>query len=191
MGYVQDNIMPGEQVVYSARLSWAIFIKPAAIFVLGLFLFSIGNPNAKPQPLPPQVPSHVHHGVVRHPIVVQPGFIYLRLARTVGVLLILLGGAIGFERTLVMESSEYVITTKRLVLKVGAFRRRTVETLLNQIETLSVEQNVLGDWFNYGTLMAGGTGGTREPFQYCHDPMEFRKRLYQQIEADRAPQLKS
>jgi hypothetical protein len=31
MGYVEQNLMPGEQVVLKAKLHWAMFVSPAIL----------------------------------------------------------------------------------------------------------------------------------------------------------------
>ena len=38
MGYIESNLLPGETVIQRARLHWIVFLKAAAVFVLGLAL---------------------------------------------------------------------------------------------------------------------------------------------------------
>ncbi len=42
MGYVDDNLMSGEHVVYQAEIHWIIFMPGVVLLFIGLFLFSRG-----------------------------------------------------------------------------------------------------------------------------------------------------
>lgn len=73
------------------------------------------------------------------------------------------------------RTSEFAVTNKRVIVKVGVLQRRTIEMLLRQVEALEVSQTILGRIFDYGTLLIIGSGGTREPFQRISAPLEFRR----------------
>jgi uncharacterized membrane protein YdbT with pleckstrin-like domain len=72
-------------------------------------------------------------------------------------------------------SSEFAVTDKRVIIKVGLLRRRTLEMLLIKVEAISVDQSITGRVFGYGTIVVVGTGGTRETFENIADPLEFRR----------------
>ena len=74
-----------------------------------------------------------------------------------------------------MITSEFAITSKRVIMKLGLISRRTFEMNLNKIETVNVDQSILGRIFDYGTVTIVGTGGTREVFPRIASPLEFRK----------------
>lgn len=80
-------------------------------------------------------------------------------------------------------TSEFAITSKRVIIKVGLISRSTVEMNLNKIESVNVDQSILGRIFGYGTIIIVGSGGTREPFRAIMQPMEFRKAFQAQLEA--------
>lgn len=88
----------------------------------------------------------------------------------VGVGLIFL--AIAFIK---YKSTELVVTTKRLVAKFGFIARRTTEMNLLKIETVQVEQGVLGRIFNLGSLVISGAGTPQAPIPAISDPMTFHK----------------
>ena len=81
------------------------------------------------------------------------------------------------------STSEFVVTNKRVVIKVGWLRRRTVETMLNKVEGINVEQSVLGRILGYGSIIITGTGGTQEPFRNIGSPFEFRRQVQAQVSA--------
>jgi len=74
-------------------------------------------------------------------------------------------------------TSEFAVTNKRVIVKVGLINRHTLELVLAKIETVGVDQGVLGRIFNYGTIVVTGTGGTKEPFTNIANPLGFRKQV--------------
>jgi uncharacterized membrane protein YdbT with pleckstrin-like domain len=79
-------------------------------------------------------------------------------------------------------SSEFAITNKRVIIKVGLISRRTLEMNLPKIETVNVNQGIFGRMLGYGTITVVGTGGTRESFPNITSPLEFRKK-FQELSA--------
>ena len=71
--------------------------------------------------------------------------------------------------------SEFVITNRRIIVKTGFISRKTLEMNLSKIESVNVDQSILGRIFNYGSITIIGTGGTKETFHNIAKPIEFRK----------------
>lgn len=71
--------------------------------------------------------------------------------------------------------SEYVITNRRIIIKTGFIARNTFEMNLSKIESVNVEQSIMGRILNYGSITIIGSGGTRETFHNIAHPLEFRK----------------
>lgn len=74
-------------------------------------------------------------------------------------------------------TSEFAITNKRVIIKIGLIGRTTLEMNLQKIETVNINQSVLGRMLGYGTVTIVGTGGTKETFSPIANPLEFRKRF--------------
>ena len=74
------------------------------------------------------------------------------------------------------------VTNKRVFVKVGLAARRTIELLLSRVESIGVEESVMGRMLGYGTVIVRGTGGTPEVFNIISHPLEFRTQVQQQIE---------
>jgi uncharacterized membrane protein YdbT with pleckstrin-like domain len=72
-------------------------------------------------------------------------------------------------------TSEFAVTNRRVIVKVGLISRNTLELNLAKVESIGVDQTLLGRMLNYGTIVVVGTGGTREPFKDIADPMGFRR----------------
>ena len=93
MGYVESNLMAGEQVTHWTKLHWTIFVSLKALLTL---------------------------------------FIAPLVARA---------------------TSEFAVTNRRVIIKVGLVSRRTVELNLEKVESIGVEQTVLGRMLGYGTIV--------------------------------------
>lgn len=76
-----------------------------------------------------------------------------------------------------VSTSEFAITTKRVIIKVGLISRRTLEMNLTKIETVNVNQSIFGRMLGYGTVSIVGTGGTKESFPRISSPLDFRKKF--------------
>ena len=81
------------------------------------------------------------------------------------------------------SSSEFAITDKRVVIKVGLIRRHSLELLLQKVEGIGVDQGIIGRILGYGTITVSGVGGTKEAFQRISNPLEFRR----QVQASLSP----
>lgn len=79
-------------------------------------------------------------------------------------------------------SSEFVVTNRRVVGKVGILNTRSFELFLGRIEGLTIEQELFGRVFGYGTLVTSGTGASQSPFRFIAKPQEFRRAVNIQIE---------
>ena len=62
------------------------------------------------------------------------------------------------------RTSEFAVTTRRVLVKVGLISVHTVELLLRKVEAIGVDQPLTGRLLGYGTLRLVGTGGRVEVF---------------------------
>lgn len=87
------------------------------------------------------------------------------------------------------QSSDFAVTNKRVMMKVGVFSTRSIELLLNKIEAIAVNQSFMGRIFGYGDIVATGSGGTREAFSRIQGPLEFRRAVQSVTDPTRAGPL--
>src|SRR6202035_1507431 len=96
-------------------------------------------------------------------------------------------GIVGFvlllPRWMKASSSEFAITNKRVLIKVGLIRRHSLELLLQKVEGIGVDQGVLGRILGYGTITVSGVGGTKETFKMVSNPLEFRRQVQASLAA--------
>lgn len=81
------------------------------------------------------------------------------------------------------RSSEFAVTTRRVVIKLGVLNTRSIELLLPKVEGVEVTQTLAGRMFGYGQIIVTGSGGTRETFAGIQAPLKFRQAV--QAAADR------
>jgi len=100
------------------------------------------------------------------------------LAVAVGILLSGLLRRYGFE---------FAVTNKRVIYRKGIVSVSTDELFLDKIESVLVQQGLLGRWWGYGSVSVRGTGGSWEPFPDIADPLLLRRRIQEQIERRFSP----
>src|SRR5262245_44240634 len=120
MGYVDNNLIQGETVQYRAPLHWKVGVSP---MLLAVVLISLGTAAFL------QVSFHPGAALLLEII----GFLLLLVAivRLVGV-------------WVMMSSAEFAVTNKRVILKTGFIRNKTAEMFLAKVESVGVDQTVMG-----------------------------------------------
>jgi uncharacterized membrane protein YdbT with pleckstrin-like domain len=85
-----------------------------------------------------------------------------------------------------IKSTEIAVTTKRLIVKRGLISRTTIEININRVESIQVDQTMMGRLLNFGTLVISGTGTSHAPIIGIAEPMAFRKAFIEAQEAARS-----
>ena len=167
MSYVQQNLNPGESVLYTTRLHWIVLYRSIlvdAVFSLagiGLLGWAV-------------IGKHAERGEAQ-------------MAGIAGFTLIVVGGIILALAAVRRNATEMAVTNKRVIIKVGYLTKRTIELFLSKVESVEVEQTLGGRMLGYGSITVRGTGGTNEPFNHVADPLEFRRQVQHQIEEHSNP----
>ena len=79
------------------------------------------------------------------------------------------------------KTDEFVVTSKRIIIKKGLIAYYTLEMNLSRVETVNVEQSLVGRLLGYGCITIIGTGGTKERFMEIQNPIQFRQSFMQII----------
>jgi uncharacterized membrane protein YdbT with pleckstrin-like domain len=79
-------------------------------------------------------------------------------------------------------TSELALTNKRVVSRFGIISISTLEIRLDKIESVSVNQSILGRILGYGSVVVRGTGGSRDTLPNVPNPVNFRARFAQALE---------
>jgi uncharacterized membrane protein YdbT with pleckstrin-like domain len=75
------------------------------------------------------------------------------------------------------SSTELAVTNRRVIAKFGLIARSTVEMNLAKIESVRVEQTVVGRLFGFGSIIVTGTGSTMDPIRFIADAIAFRQAI--------------
>jgi uncharacterized membrane protein YdbT with pleckstrin-like domain len=73
------------------------------------------------------------------------------------------------------KTTEIAITNKRIIAKFGFISRSTMEINLPKVESVQVDQGVMGRMLDYGTIIVAGAGTPTLSIPGAADPLEFRK----------------
>jgi uncharacterized membrane protein YdbT with pleckstrin-like domain len=74
-------------------------------------------------------------------------------------------------------TTEIAVTNLRVIYAQGFVQRRSVEIHMDKVESVDVDQSVLGRVLDYGTVTVRGTGATLEPFRDIDRPIDFRNQV--------------
>lgn len=144
MGYINKNLISGEEIAYKAKIHWAIYAPSIVCFILAILILNNDSPENE------------------------------RGQRIIGIMLILFSIWMAIKSFFYKISTELAVTNKRVIAKTGLIRRNTIELNHSKVESYSVNQSILGRIFGFGTIIISGTGGVKNPIRNIDSPLEFR-----------------
>jgi uncharacterized membrane protein YdbT with pleckstrin-like domain len=151
MSYVRSVLQPGENVRYATNIHWIVYLPGLLLLILAAVVYWFGH----------------------RPVAIGAAFIWDVLAGVV-----LLAAAvwlfIGWFRR---WTTEIAVTDRRIIYKRGFIRRHTVEMHLDKVESVDVEQSILGRIMNYGDISIHGTGAGIEDLKNIGSPIAFRNHV--------------
>lgn len=157
--YTEQSLGQGETVRYTAALSlWGYFFN----FVIGAIVLLITVAGLMKSFTAPES--------VRGPFT------------TTMAILVLVGVGIILLPFISRKSTELVVTDKRVIAKFGLVSTRSIEIRLDKIESVRVQQGLLGKIFNFGDITITGTGTTFDPVPRIARPLAFRNALNEAME---------
>src|SRR5271166_1262778 len=148
MRYVRRVLQPGETIVYATKLHWLIYIWAIVLLIICIILLGAAITVADNQNIS----------------------LALEIATAISALLALASGLRAFIRR---WTTELAVTDRRVIYKEGLIARHTVETNRDKVESVDVDQTILGRVLGYGTITVRGTGGNLEPIDFISDPLTF------------------
>jgi uncharacterized membrane protein YdbT with pleckstrin-like domain len=151
MAYYTKVLQPDEHVLVIGRLHWSIYLR-AWLVLLAAIAVGIGS------------------AWVIDPTGQQAAWIGAAVLGVIGLLMLLAA----FIRR---HATEIVVTDRRVIFKRGILSRHTVEMHMSKIETVDVEQGLLGRLFGYGVVLIRGTGSGIEPLRGVGHPLQIRNAI--------------
>jgi len=74
-------------------------------------------------------------------------------------------------------TTEIAVTNRRIIFKEGFIRRNTVEMHMDKVESVDVDQSILGRILDYGDVIVKGTGTGFEPLTAIRAPLDLRNHI--------------
>jgi uncharacterized membrane protein YdbT with pleckstrin-like domain len=149
--YIDDILQPGEKVLYSTNAHWIFYLPAIAAWIVALFLFLLSRQT--------ETESLV--------------LLCLSAAAVVAVVALYWTVKGWFHRW----TTETDVTNLRVVHKTGFIKRRTFEMSLDKVESVDVDQSILGRMLNYGNVTVRGVGEGAETIDTIASPLDFRNHI--------------
>jgi uncharacterized membrane protein YdbT with pleckstrin-like domain len=149
--YIDDILQPGEKVLYSTNTHWIFFLPAMAGWTVVAALLVLSG-MVPPGP---------------------PVLVCLSLATIVAIFALYKTATAWFHRW----TTETDVTNLRVVHKTGFIKRQTFEMSLDKVESVDVNQSILGRLFNYGNVSIFGVGEGNKTIDTIASPLEFRNSI--------------
>jgi uncharacterized membrane protein YdbT with pleckstrin-like domain len=150
--YIDEILQPGEKVLYSTNAHWIFYLPAIVAWIVALALLILSSMAAA-------VPSLI--------LTAWAG------AAVIAVVAIYFTIKGWFHRL----STETDVTDRRVVHKTGFINRRTFEMSLDKIESVDVNQSIMGRILNYGDVTILGVGEGKQKIATIASPLAFRSAI--------------
>lgn len=82
-----------------------------------------------------------------------------------------------------LRTTELAVTERRIIAKFGLISRETIEIKVERIESIQVNQSVMGRLLGFGTIVFSGAGTPQLTVPSISAPLDFRKAVVAAQEA--------
>jgi hypothetical protein len=149
--YIDEILQPGERVLYSTNAHWIFYFPAILAWIVALALFVLSRQT------------------------IVEGLVLLCLVAAGLVALAALYWTVkGWFHRFTTETD---VTNLRIVHKTGFIKRRTFEMALDKVESVDVDQTILGRILNYGDVTIRGVGEGIETIRTIASPLAFRSSI--------------
>ena len=148
MTYIQRVLQPGEQVRHISSIHWIMYWPGIVVALLAVVAYWLSE-------------TRLLTGFWRYTA--------YGLALVAAVLLI----QQWFERWV----TEIAVTNRRVIYKKGLIRRQTNEMNMDKVESVKIDQSILGRMLDYGNVNILGTGEGFETLRNIPSPIELRNSI--------------
>src|SRR6476661_7814417 len=146
--YIDEILQPGERVLYSTNEHWMFFLPAIAAWIVPVAFLVLSRMVAADALI----------------------WVCVALAAVAGLAALYWTATAWFHRW----TTETDVTNMRVVHKTGFIKRRTFEMSLDKVESVDVNQSILGRLMNYGDLTVLGVGEGKKAIKTIAAPLAFR-----------------
>jgi uncharacterized membrane protein YdbT with pleckstrin-like domain len=148
MSYIKHVLQEGEVVTRTASLHWIVYWPGALCLVLAGVIYVLGRST-------------------------EWASFWDVIAGAFGVIAL---GLI-FVEWFKWWTTEIAVTNRRIIYKTGFIRRDTNEMHTDKVESVKVDQSILGRILDYGAVTVLGTGSGLETIKTVAAPIELRNHI--------------
>ncbi len=152
MRYVDHVLQPGESIRHVTTVSWVGYLPGLLLWLVALVLLFFFYSSSQP--------SGLTYG----------GWIAVLTPFAVGAVLLI-------KHWWHRWTTEVAVTDRRIIYKTGFINRHTVEMHMDKVESVDVDQSILGRVLSYGDITIRGTGETMERLHNIDHPVDFRNHV--------------
>ncbi len=149
--YIDEVLQPGERVLYSTNEHWMFFLPAIAAWIVAVVFLVLSRMVTADALM----------------------LVCLALAAVAGLAALYWTVTAWFHRW----TTETDITNMRVVHKTGFIKRRTFEMRLDKVESIDVNQSILGRLMNYGDITIQGVGEGSQTISTIASPLAFRNAI--------------
>jgi membrane protein YdbS with pleckstrin-like domain len=149
--YIDEILQPGEKVLYSTNAHWMFYLPAIGVWIVVVIL------------------------LVASWLVTVNALVLLcwACAAVAAIAALYLTLKAWFHRW----TTETDVTSMRVVHKTGFIKRRTFEMALDKVESVDVNQSIMGRLLNYGDVTIMGVGEGKETIRTIAAPLDFRSHI--------------
>jgi uncharacterized membrane protein YdbT with pleckstrin-like domain len=144
MKYVKEFLQPGETILFASTIHWLIYL-PAMLLLIAAIAATFQTVGGSE-------------------------LIWRSISLLLFAAALLSAARAWFKRW----TTEIAVTDRRIIYKRGFIRRHTIEMNMEKVESVDVNQSLLGRILGYGDVLVRGTGVGFEPLQMIESPIELR-----------------
>jgi len=149
--YIDEILQPGEKLLYSTNAHWMFYLPAIGAWLVALILLILSRATT------------------------TEGIVLLCLsASAVGAIAGLYWSAKAWFHRWTTETD---VTNLRVVHKTGFITRKTFEMSLDKVESVDVNQSILGRLLNYGDVTILGVGEGKQVISTIASPLAFRNSI--------------
>ena len=148
MSYVQRVLQPGEQVRRISSIHWIVYWPGVAVALLAVVAYWFSE-------------TRYLTGIWR----------YTAYALALVAIFLLI------QQWLQWWVTEIAVTDRRVIYKKGLVRRQTNEMNMDKVESVQIDQSILGRMLDYGDVTILGTGEGFETLRTIGSPIELRNSI--------------
>jgi uncharacterized membrane protein YdbT with pleckstrin-like domain len=148
MDYVERILQPGEQVRHISSIHWIVYWPGVAVALLAVVAYWFSETRY------------------------LTGF-----WRYTGYALALVAVILLVQQWFQWWITEIAVTNRRVIYKTGFVRRQTNEMNMDKVESVKINQTILGRILDYGDVTILGTGEGFETLRTIASPIELRNSI--------------